>query len=312
MTEDPNPPISAAALEAEVARRRARKATGAETVATAGGGIASVAAVVPEIMAAFGRMEAAARAARDALRPSYDAAPDTEPCPNHPEVPLAKDFDATYSASHQAETFILKRALCPKCAAEARAEDERRFWQRRGVPPRVIDATLENFDTSGEKEASKLVAVRKVGEWLKKRQPFLMLIGSTGTGKGHLAAAALRRIGDGTFITHPDLLTDLRASYTLHTTKELIEAWRDTAALVLDEFGLSPGGKDEEPLLYQVLAARYEKRLPTIITSNLTVPEVQSGLGYRLLNRIREDYTLVVMEWSSRRTETSRQADVNA
>ncbi|WP_272941129.1 ATP-binding protein [Chthoniobacter flavus] len=115
-----------------------------------------------------------------------------------------------------------------------------------------------------------------------------MLLGRSGAGKGYLATAALKWNGSGIFLKHPDMLMDLRASYDAGRTQELITRWQDCEMLVLDEFGLSGGGRDEEPMLYQVLADRYDHRRPTIITSNLEIGALREVLGFRLLNRLGE------------------------
>jgi len=52
-------------------------------------------------------------------------------------------------------------------------------------------------------------------------------------------------------------------------------------------------------LLYQVLADRYDQRRPTILTSNLERSTLRAALGFRLLDRIREDCTEIVCAWDS-------------
>jgi DNA replication protein DnaC len=163
----------------------------------------------------------------------------------------------------------------------------------------VIDSTLSNFRADTEE---RVAALGKVTDWIRRNGVFLLLTGTTGTGKGHLGSGCLKAQGNGLFITHLDMLSDLRASYTLSTTPSLIKSWQEAEMLVLDEFGLSTGGKDEEPMLYQVLANRYENRRPTIITSNLELTQFREAIGFRLLDRMQEDCTTVICRWPSWRT----------
>ncbi len=291
------------ALETEVERVKARMEARGEPAADANIvafpkpiGV-EVAAIMPEVLAVMERAHEQWAAFCDSVRPQFvELKP--RACKTHPLIERQPAFEETCQETRLRGEFTARFSPCPECATgEARAA-QRRFWARRGVPERVVDATLSNFIADTE---AKTEALRRVCEWNKRDGVFLLLHGTTGTGKGHLAVGCMKIHGAGTFITHADMLTDLRASYTLHTTKTLIEQWQAAEVFVLDEFGLSPGGKDEDPMLYQVLADRYDKRRPTIITSNLDLPKLRETLGYRLLDRISEDCVSVRMSWSSHR-----------
>lgn len=300
-------------LDAEVERRRKRledegHATALEIMDSARLGpsepIPSLATLLPPVMEVFDRLAEKSKAFFAELRPQFDAEAKPVPCEIHGTDRLP-NFERTGQATRAQGVFTIQHDPCAACVAEADAAKARRFWTRRGLPERVLEATFGNFttakpDRSDEARADKALA--SVRAWSKRKTGFLLLVGSPGTGKGHLAAACLRATGDGLWIEHVAMLGDLRASYTLHTTKALLERWQEAEMLVLDEFGLSPGGKDEEPMLYQVLADRYDKRRPTIITSNLDRPALRDAIGYRLLDRVREDVLEVSMLWPSYRT----------
>lgn len=294
-------------LDSEIARRRDRASSEPLRVS-----IPEQSATAPPalnaILAKFKLMQEHFEEFSQSLRPEFDAMPETAPCDKHPSVILSKDFDATVSESRHRGYFAPRYSGCPECGREASEGIERRYWLRRGVPHRVIDATFKNFHTPMRQQE---IVWREAMAWKASPKAFLILSGSSGTGKGHLAAACLKsgttviddgiphKVTDGLFITHADMLTDLRASYEMHTTKDVIEGWRDTPMLVIDEYGVRATGKDEEPMLYQVLAGRYDKRLKTIITTNLELPELKDSLGARLMDRICEGYTAVVCRWES-------------
>lgn len=285
-------------LEAEVERIRARReaVTASPTVPE---GVSNVASAMPEIVAKMERARAHWLAFCDSVRPQFDALPETKSCQHHPAVARPKLFEDTCQQTRVNGSFTPAWAPCPECTSEAARSKVRAFWSRRGVPGRILEATLSNFDTDTEERVD---ALGKVIGWTKANGAFLLLVGTPGTGKGHLAVGCLKAQGNGLFITHGDMLSDLRASYTLHTTKDLTATWQEAEMLVLDEFGLSPGGKDEEPMLYQVLAKRYEERRPTVITSNLALDDFRTAIGYRLLDRISEQCQTVICRWPSRRT----------
>lgn len=295
-------------LNAEVERLKARKlaegkALELEQLETAIGdnaGIVGAGDVAKDVMTIMERVMLRSRERAEALRPEFDALPETADCPEHPTVARKKLFEETCQRSHHNGYFTPVYAPCVECDGEREKTKRRRFWSRRGVPERLIDSTLSTFQCETDDQRATL---DKVKQWIQRNGVFLLLSGTPGTGKGHLATGCLKAQGDGRFITHPDMLSDLRASYTLHNTPEVIEVWRECEMFVLDEFGVSPGGRDEEPLLYQVLADRYDKRRPTIITSNMELPALKEAIGFRLFDRISEDCCAIVMRWNSHRSK---------
>lgn len=312
MTTDPKlkyqPTEAQRELDAHVAQRRAQadaegRAGGIERLASIVCSGASpdramdLAEVMPEIMASFARMEAHSAKFFDEVRAKVAAAPQGVACEFHPSIVRGIDFDLSCRLARERRgEFVAGYSPCPECEAGERQARQRRYWARRGVPERVLEATLANYEATSDGQRR---AVRLVKEWIAKRGNFLILLGTAGTGKGHLAAAAMKAIGGGVWVEHVNMLADLRASYQTKTTQDLIETWQDAEVLTLDEFGLSPGGRDEEPMLYQVIADRYERRRPTILTTNLDQAALRAAIGFRLLDRIRHDLTEVVCEWES-------------
>lgn len=296
-------------LETEVDRRRARletegRALDLEKLDSAipkpGERLAfSVAEVMPEAMEVLARVRDKWKAYCEALKPQFGALPASKACAEHPAVSRSKLFEETCQRTKQnGDQFTPAWTPCSECQGEKARTAQRAFWRKRGVPERVLGATFDNFESDTEE---KVLAKGSVGAWMKRQGVFLVLRGSVGTGKGHLAAAALKAHGNGIWIGHADMLTDLRASYVVHNTSDLLESWKECECLVLDEFGLSSGGKDEDPMLYQVLADRHDKRRQTIITTNLDRDKFRDAIGFRLLDRIGEDCEIVVANWESHR-----------
>jgi len=79
------------------------------------------------------------------------------------------------------------------CLAEGRAE---RLEERSQIPPLYRNASFENFKTEGRQELKSVMSdVKRYADTFPVgRYPGLLLIGEPGTGKTHLAVAALRRI----------------------------------------------------------------------------------------------------------------------
>ena len=118
---------------------------------------------------------------------------------------------------------------------------------------------------------------------------WLVLLGPTGSGKTHLAAAiANRRIVAGEpvfFVTTADLLDHLRSTYAPDSDlayDEMFEQVRAIPLLVLDDLGdesATPWAKEK---LAQVLTHRYNERLPTVITTPGPVRKLDERIAGRL------------------------------
>jgi DNA replication protein DnaC len=125
------------------------------------------------------------------------------------------------------------------------------------------------------------------------RLEWLVLMGSHGTGKTHLAAAiANYRLDHGrpaVFIVVPDLLDRLRATFSPTSEvsyDELFESARSAPLLILDDLGAHSSTPWAQEKLYQIVNERYNRRLPTVFTTNLTLDE----LDPRLRSRIGDDH----------------------
>jgi DNA replication protein DnaC len=124
--------------------------------------------------------------------------------------------------------------------------------------------------------------------FLIKRTGFLVMLGNVGTGKSHLAVAAMREWRAAVFIKQSSLLRELRATYRDRAACDPVSRCQDAGLLVLDEIGLSAGGRDELPLLHEILDYRYGEHRPTILTGNLGLDELRGIIGERLSDRLRE------------------------
>jgi DNA replication protein DnaC len=126
-----------------------------------------------------------------------------------------------------------------------------------------------------------------------------------GIGKTHLAVAVMRERGGGRFLTQNQLLLKLRATYRDDKAEDIIEACKRVKLLVIDEVGLSSGGRDELPMLHEILNYRHgaEDRR-TILTSNLEKGEFVAALGERMIDRFRESaFASIALKGKSHRAE---------
>lgn len=215
--------------------------------------------------------------------------PQSMPCKFHNEINRPIDEEATKLATSNSRHKLTAGYLpCSKCVQEAANQKLQEF----GVPRNLIHATFDNFIPSDEFDTSHVEVVKSFCE---NPRGFLILLGGVGTGKSHLATAALRSIGRGWFIKQASLLRALRASYIDSAAPNPIGRAMITPIFVLDDVGLSGGGRDELPMLHEILDHRHGERLPTVITSNLEYESLTKFLGERMADRLRESVFRVLI-----------------
>lgn len=156
------------------------------------------------------------------------------------------------------------------------------------------DQTFESFDLRQnelprEERDSLAAAFTQARRFAENPQDWLVLIGTYGCGKTHLAAAiANYRQRQGypvLFITVPDLLDHLRATYSpqsLVSYDKRFEEVRTVPLLILDDLGTESATPWAREKLFQIINYRYAARLPTVITSALEVEEIDPRLSTRI------------------------------
>lgn len=152
--------------------------------------------------------------------------------------------------------------------------------------------TFENFRLSGflpHEEQTLKEAYRRAREFAENPQGWLILLGGYGCGKTHLAAAianyCLQRGQPSLFIVVPDLLDHLRATYSPKSTvsyDQRFEAILTAPLLILDDLGTQQTTPWAREKLYQLFNYRYNARLPTVITSNRLLEEIDPRLRSRM------------------------------
>jgi DNA replication protein DnaC len=119
---------------------------------------------------------------------------------------------------------------------------------------------------------------------------WLFLQGPYGCGKTHLAAAIANfavEIGVPTlFLTVPDLLDSLRFTWEdpTATFEQRFEEIRGANLLILDDFGTQNATPWAQEKLFQILNYRYINQLPTVITTNLSISEIDDRIASRLMD----------------------------
>ena len=212
------------------------------------------------------------------------------------------------------------KGQCPECKreAEAKAAAEKQEQQRQrrvkasGLPSRFIDRNFENYTIRSTEQKNALGMVENYANDFDKlgRGRCLILSGSVGVGKTHLAAAIINTVIradndiDAVYTTARDMIRDIRSTWGSSSRNEMttINHYATTGMLVIDEVGVQYGTESELILMFDVLDKRYGNQLPTVLISNLSLVELLALLGDRITDRLREDDGVsVVMNWKSNR-----------
>ncbi len=154
--------------------------------------------------------------------------------------------------------------------------------------------TFESFKVQGrlglgEAQVKSLIyAYNQAQHFAKSLQGWVLFLGTYGCGKTHLAAAIANfAVGAGVptlFLTVPDLLDWLRFSFASsdYGLEERLEEIRSIRLLVLDDLGTQNTTPWAAEKLYQIINHRYIHRLPTVLTSNLSLSEIDGRIASRL------------------------------
>jgi DNA replication protein DnaC len=151
------------------------------------------------------------------------------------------------------------------------------------------DRTGEGLQADEIKSLQK--ALKAAHNYAEKPRGWLVFMGGYGSGKTHLAAAiANYRAGLGDpplFIMVPDLLDHLRATFSPNSSiafDKRFDDIRTSPLLVLDDLGTQSMTPWVREKLYQLFNYRYNRELPTVITTADSMNEMDARIRSRLLD----------------------------
>lgn len=131
--------------------------------------------------------------------------------------------------------------------------------------------------------------VQDARAFAEKPEGWILVHGPSGAGKTHVGAAIANRCIErgepALFVVVPDLLDHLRAAYSPNAElayDTLFEQVRNAPVLILDDLGTQQATQWAQEKLFQLLNHRYNSRLPTVVTTNLSIDRLDERLRMRL------------------------------
>jgi len=142
----------------------------------------------------------------------------------------------------------------------------------------------------------------------------ITLCGKTGCGKTHLAAGMLaeyiKKERNAVFITVPELLLKIRSSFGEKATQseeELIDHYASPTLLVMDDLGAEKTTEYSITTLFLILDRRLRHGRKTIVTTNLSIEEIEECLGARIASRLSESQVIKISTMADWRKKRERE-----
>jgi DNA replication protein DnaC len=84
--------------------------------------------------------------------------------------------------------------------------------------------------------------------------------------------------------------------------EDVIRSFSEPDLLVVDEVGVQFGSDTEKLYLTEIINNRYERKMPTVLISNLNFEELEKSLGTRIIDRFFEGKSAILkFTWESYR-----------
>ena len=201
------------------------------------------------------------------------------------------------------------------------------FIEQNHIGPRLGAASFEGWECYGtihEQERQKKafnICRAYANHFDSHTEQWLILAGSCGTGKGHLAMSIMREIvgkGEGPcrFIGMDRLFIDLNDTYRKDSpisTKKYLDALCEVRLLTIDDLGRNININEHvRGRLFTIINTRNQNMLPTIFTTNMlpkdddnpersTLKKVLGQANYERIFDKTTDNLYVPFEWRSYR-----------
>lgn len=191
---------------------------------------------------------------------------------------------AAWEAANPERVAEYARLCCERDRLHAEADAAYRAKRQRPTMPtrasRAADEPEEN------------AAIGGIRRWLSGEHTWCLLLGSVGAGKSVAAEWACKQVratGRSAERIHAAEL----ASLSTWDDAGKLDALERVSLLAIDDVGVEARNEHSRALIAHLLDVRHEASRRTLLTSNLSAPDLKAHLGERLADRIRSDHEMV-------------------
>jgi DNA replication protein DnaC len=149
----------------------------------------------------------------------------------------------------------------------------------------------DGYGLTEERKRNLRLAYETATAFAEQPAGWLIILGKYGCGKTHLAAAIANEVVShgqpAIFVVVPDLLDHLRATYSPYSDvayDQRFEEIRSSSLLILDDLGAHSSTPWAQEKLFQLFNHRYNAQLPTVVTTNHELEDIDVRIRSRLID----------------------------
>lgn len=147
--------------------------------------------------------------------------------------------------------------------------------------------------------------LHKFADNFENSKEFFLLVGGTGLGKTHLSTSVAKSLIDNGYDVVYELAQNIFSDFDTdrfrdrYSDSELLsEKYFDCDLLIIDDLGTEIITNYTVSYLYNIINTRINKKLPIIISTNLSAKEIKSMYHERITSRLFGEFTIVKFEGS--------------
>lgn len=237
------------------------------------------------------RSEVARRAERDAARP-------------RPVADNVTDLVLALARKHAKDPSTIRPATDEEMATQERKMHRERIERQADILVRRLPAHYRSAEVP--RTDFGVLAMQWLIEHRAGDPKGLVILGPTGTGKTWVAAALARQLlvedtVPVSFTTVADFLEALRPSARVSGVDPDMMQYALAPVLVLDDLGMEKLTEWGEEQLHRLAHERNHNNRTTIVTSNLTGPQIRERYDQRTVERLFSGSKLITIAGASRR-----------
>ena len=203
-----------------------------------------------------------------------------------------------------------KPPKCPLCAQEREEQKRREKLEEQrirrltamGIRDKYFNESFITYEPQNEKAAQYLHDLYELAK--NPRDTFVLMYGNSGTGKSHLASAAVV-LNNAEYTTWQFLDLRIRSTYNSYAAKkteyQMIMHYCTIPFLVIDEIEKGKNEEAKSNCLSLICRERHERNRPLWLAGNCNYEWVKEMLDSSVIDRLKEKGKSFNFDWESYR-----------